>query len=60
MGEIMHNYSKWAYQRWEMCCEERDFYGDECLELADFLNEYKEYLHKEYIKEKEAERNGNL
>ena len=60
MGKVMHNYSRWAYQRWEMCCEEREAYGDECLELMEFLVEYRDYLHKEYNKEKDKEQNANI
>ena len=52
----MHDYSKWVYQRWELCCEEREAYGEECLSLEQFLNEYKNFLRKEYIIEKEKER----
>ena len=60
MGEVMHNYSRWAYQRWELCCEEREHYGEKCLELSEFLNQYKDYLHKEYIKDKDKERDANV
>ena len=60
MGEVMHNYTSWVYRKWELCCEEREFYGDECLSLEEFLVEYKDYLHKEYIIEKDKERNASV
>jgi len=57
MGKsIMHDYSIWAYQRWEQCCEEREAFGEECLSLDEYLYKYKEYLHIEYIKDKDTER----
>lgn len=52
----MHNYSEWVYQRWEMCCEEREAYGEKCLTLDEFITVYKDFLHREYIIEKEKER----
>ena len=52
----MHDYSIWAYQRWEQCCEEREAFGEECLSLDEYLYKYKEYLHIEYIKDKDTER----
>jgi len=60
MGEVMHNYSAWVRQRWELCCDEREHYGEKTLTLDDFLFEYKDYLRREYVIDKEKERNADI
>ena len=56
----MHNYSAWVRQRWELCCDEREHYGEKTLTLDDFLFEYKDYLRREYVIDKEKERNADI
>jgi len=58
-NEIEHDYTSWCYNRYERCCEEREAYGEIHMSFEDYVFEYKKYLHDEYIKEKELERNAD-
>ena len=55
-----HNFTNWTYQKWEENCEEREGFGEEHLSLDEYTSEFGKFLHDEYVKDKDKERNANL
>jgi len=55
-----HNFTDWTYQKWEENCEEREGFGEEHLSLDEYTSEFGKFLHDEYVKDKDKERNANL
>jgi len=60
MNDILHDFSAWAEHQWVDNCTERDMYGDKHLSFREYFNKNKKFLHDEYIKNKNEERNANI
>ena len=54
-----HNFTEWAYQLWEENCEEHESFNEKHITFEDYCRKNKQFLHDEYIKEKDKER-GHL
>ena len=60
MNKVNHNFSVWAKHQWAINCDEREAYGNTHLTFEEYCKQNTKYLHDEYIKDKDDERNANI